>query len=417
MTEYSDLNLPNQTPPEKKEIDTETAGKSLSEALRISFIALKIIMVVIVIFFGFSGFKQVGSEEQALVLQFGKIKGIGEERILQSGLHWVLPYPIEMIVKLPVKKKVNLKVDSFWHSESQRVPEKLNPVWSGYCITRGEKSDDESGNNADNDFNIVHSKWQLTYSISDPERFFKNVYVRDIKPGEISSDIIAEEVLPLIEALVEDAVVDAMVYYTIDEAIVSQDKIPSHVKRVLQKKLDQIASGITADSVQLTDVTWPRQADQAFWAYVRASQVGPRLIAEAKGYSENTLNETTGLNLEQVDQLLKIMHGEVNDPENEEYLWSLMAGSAREKIYKAKAYKTETVETARANADYLNKILPEYNKRPELVLQRIYQDAIEDVLDNVTEKIVIQPSNSTNGRELRIMINRDPSAKKQKDKD
>ena len=69
------------------------AEKSLSEALRISFVILKVIMLVLVIFFLISGFRTVGSDELALVLRFGKIRGVGENRILKPGLHWVFPYP------------------------------------------------------------------------------------------------------------------------------------------------------------------------------------------------------------------------------------------------------------------------------------------------------------------------------------
>ena len=93
--------------------ELDAAGKSLSEALRLSFIILKVIMIVLVIAFLASGFKTVGSDEQALVLRFGKIRGIGEERLLGPGPHWILPYPIDEIVKIPVEKTIPLPVDSF----------------------------------------------------------------------------------------------------------------------------------------------------------------------------------------------------------------------------------------------------------------------------------------------------------------
>ena len=67
-------NQDNKVPQSAKrdtQYDTEldAAGKSLSEALRISFIILKIIMVVLVIIFLASGFRTVGPDEQALVLR------------------------------------------------------------------------------------------------------------------------------------------------------------------------------------------------------------------------------------------------------------------------------------------------------------------------------------------------------------
>jgi hypothetical protein len=72
------------------------------------------------------------------------------------------------------------------------------------------------------------------------------------------------------------------------------------------------------------------------------------------------------------------------------------------------------VENARANADYIESLLPEYRERPELVLQRIYLDAIENILENAEEKFLIQPTKGTKGTEIRVLLNRDPSLKRQR---
>jgi membrane protease subunit HflK len=397
----------------------DAAGSALSEALRISFFVLKIIMVVLVVVFLASGFRMVESDEQALVLRFGKIRGVGENRILGPGLKWVFPYPIDKIIKIPVAKKQNLPINSFWYyqkpeellppSPTTRIqpPAKLNPTIDGYCITRSEEHGQTIAGFTGSDYHIVHCKWQLTYKIDDPERFFKNTYTDDAKPGQSYADVIAKSVKPLLEHLFEDAVVSAMVNYTIDEAISSQDRIPKHVKKLLQEKLDTIESGIAVVSVQLTDITWPRQVDNAFLASIKASQESQKAISQAKGYAENTLNEAAGPIAAQLFEALK---NETTPKEEKELLWSQLAGQAQEKIAGARAYRTKVVETAKANAEYLQKLLPEYRKRPELVVQKIYQDAIEYVLNNVDEKIIIQPSDSKE-REIRLLLNRDPTLK------
>jgi membrane protease subunit HflK len=406
----------------------DAAGKSLSEALRISFIVLKIIMIVLVVVFLASGFRTVEPDEQALVLRFGKICGVGENRILGPGLKWVFPYPIDKIVKIPVAKKQNLPINSFWYYQRPdellppgpttriQVPATLDPVKDGYCITRSEEQSQTIAGLTGSDYHIVHCKWQLTYKIDDPERFFKNTYTDDAKPGQSYADVIAKSIKPLLERLFEDAVVTAMVNYTIDEAISSQDRIPKHVKKLLQEKLDRIESGIAVVSVQLTDITWPRQVDNAFLASIKASQESQKTISEAKGYAENTLNETAGPIAAQLFETLK--DETTREPvlsavegEEKELLWSQLAGQAQEKIAGARAYRTKVVETAKANAEYLQKLLPEYRKRPELVVQKIYQDAIEYILNNVDEKIIIQPTEGTKGREIRVLLNRDPTIK------
>ena len=420
--------MTSQDKKEDKQIpDTEelgVAGRSLSEALRTSFIILKVIMVVLVIIFLASGFKTISSDEQALVLRFGKIRGIGEDRILEPGLvgplpwlHWVLPYPIDEVIKIPVAKKITQPINSFWYFQKKseilsqdsksktRISKTLDPIKDGYCITRGEK---QSQITTDSDYGIVHCKWQLTYKIDDPERFFKNVYVEDVKPGQSYFGVITKSVRPLLQALTEDAIVTAMVYYTIDEAISSQDRIPRHVKRLLQEKLDDIESGITVVSVQLTDITWPRQVDEAFLASIKASQESQKAISEAKGYAENILNEAGGPIAE---ELLSVLNDSSVSEQEKELLWAQVAGQAAEIIAQAQAYRTKVVEVAKANAQYLREILPEYHKHPELVVQRIYLDAIEYILDNADEKMVIQPTEGVKGREIRVLINRDPTIK------
>ncbi|RKY25250.1 MAG: hypothetical protein DRP62_01740 [Planctomycetota bacterium] len=428
MTDETYKNNPNeQEQAQQPESDSgnqplDAAGRSLSEALRISFIILKVIMIVLVVVFLASGFRTVASDEQALVLRFGKIRGVGEGRLLNPGLHWVFPYPIDEIVKIPVAKKVNLAINSFWYYQSQqeilqqegpkkrtRINPKLNPIRDGYCITRSEKQDRVLAGFTGSDYNIVHCKWQLTYQIDDPERFFRNVYTENVKPGESYTDIIVKSVTPLLEKLIEGAVVTAMVNYTIDEAISSQARIPKHVEKLLQEKLDKIESGIMVVSVQLTDITWPRQVDKAFWASIRASQESQKQITEARTYAENILNEAAG---PVAAELLAALRDETVSEQKKELLWLQLAGAAQEKIAQARAYRTKVVEDAKANAEYLKKILPEYRKRPQLVVQKIYQDAIEYILNNVDEKMIIQPTKGTKGTEIRVLLNRDPTIKK-----
>jgi membrane protease subunit HflK len=425
MMEQNRDNNKNLQSQQQRGDQLDAAGKSLSEALSISFIILKVIMIVLVVAFLASGFKTVGSDERALVLRFGKILGVGEERVLGPGPHWVFPYPIDEIIRIPVEKKVNLPINSFWYFQTkeeilegskrkERPPASLNPLQDGYCITRSEKQSDAIAGSDCNDYNIIHCKWQITYQIDDPERFFRNVYAEDVKPGQVYFDVITKSITPLLEDLVEDSVVAAMVNYTIDDAIKSQDRIPKHVARLLQEKLDQIESGIKIVSVYLTDITWPRQVDEAFLASIKASQTSQTAISGARTYAENTLNQAAG---PVAQRLFAALHDKNISDQEKELLWSQLAGAAEEKIAQARAYRTKVVETARANADYLQQLLPEYRKRPQLVIQKVYQDAIEYVLNNADEKFVIQPTQGAKGREIRILLSRDPSLKPKSSKE
>jgi membrane protease subunit HflK len=464
MTEHKDKKIEDQDSQlqgNNKVEELDTAGKSLSEALQISFAILKVIMIVLIVAFLASGFETVGSDERALVLRFGKIQGVGEERLLGPGPHWVFPYPIDEIIKIPVEKKVNLAIDSFWYFQTEseklsgqsrpvRPDQPLDPTTDGYCITRSEKGlavDEDTGqeqedvlnlqfriygrsNDANSvnveledlridsryvgsdgsDYNIVHSKWQLTYQIYDPERFFKNIYVEDVPPGQTYFDVATKNIEPLLRQLFERAVVTTMVDYTIDEAIASKEGIAKNVRDLTQTELEKIQSGIRIISVYLTDITWPRQVNAAFQASISASQTSQKAITEARSYAENTLSEAAG---PVADQLYDALHNDTVTEQQQEQMWQQAAGNAQEVLSNARAYSTEVVETARANADYLQRLLPEYRKHPKLVIQKIYLDAIEYVLEKADEKFVIQPTEGTKGREIRIQLSRDSSIKQE----
>jgi membrane protease subunit HflK len=395
-----------------REDELDVAGKSLVDALRVSFVALKLIMAVLVLLFFVSGIFRIQPNEQALVLRLGKIRGMGQERLLGPGLQWAFPSPIDEIVRIVTKKKQTLAIDSFWYFQREedklkgrkpRPGRTLSPLRDGYCLTRN----DSVAGAGENDYNIVHAKWELTYTIQRPELFFKNIYYNAPAPGQDFSDVVSETLDPLLKAMAEDAIVTTMVNYSITEAIESEPRIPKDVSRLLQSKLDRIESGIQVDSVQISErITWPLQVDGAFQASNKASQTSQRLVTEARAYAEKTLNEAGGPAVEEVLGALK--DPSISGAAREELL-SRLTGTCQEKISLARAYRTKTVETAKADADYLAKLLPEYRKRPRLVLQKLYQDAIEEVLNNADEKIFIQPSVGGKGKELRVLINRDPT--------
>jgi membrane protease subunit HflK len=410
--------------------DLDAASRSLSDALRISFTILKVIMIVLVVGFLASGFRTVETGEKGVVLRFGQI-----QRIVEPGWVWVFPYPIDELIRIPVDKRINLPVNTFWYKETREdilgpgtiprnyFPEKLDPLQEGYCLTRSEEHEAEivppvgpvavAGRTQPlvlqsdgSDYSIVHTKWQIDYQIQSIDLFYRNVYVPDARPGQIYFDVMTQSVTPMLRSVIEDAVVSAMVHYTIDEALQSIDTIPGRVQQVAQQKLDKVNSGILVTSVRLIKAEWPKQVDQAFTESIRASQKSQAAITEARTYAENTLNEVAGLVAKPLYQALT--DASVGDDQREA-LWAQVAGGTRDKIAQAEAYRTSVVESAKANADYLQTLLPEYTKRPELVEQNIYLTAIEEVLANADEKFIVEAWPGTKGHEIRVLVNREPA--------
>jgi membrane protease subunit HflK len=413
MTDLHQTNdkQPSGIPPEQ----LDASARSLTQALHVSFSILKIIMVVLLVVFACSGIFQVQQDEEALRLLFGQIRGPAEDPVLKPGIKFAFPEPIHEIIRIPVKREQSLAIDSFWYFETEQ--EKLNPVKmpvtgpldplrDGYCLTRNDSVEGMTGT----DYNIVHSQWTITYKIDSPRHFFENMFMRDRRPGEDMLEAAAETLEPMLESLASNAIVQTMVNYSIDEAIKSETGIADNVKVILQNKLDQIQCGIGIKDVRANRIVWPRQVEAAFQASTNARQESDGARIDARKYKEKLLTDTGGSEAERILEQLK-QPGLSRD--QQEAKVAELSGKVQSKISEARAYRTKVVEDAKANAEYLQQLLPEYQKHPKLVLQKIYQDAVEQVLANVDEKIVVQPSTEGKSRELRILLNRDPGIKKE----
>ena len=398
---------PSREPLDVNELDT--GGKALANALRVSFVLLKFIMIVLVIAYFASGFYQIEPEWQGLVLRFGKIVGTPQDRVRQPGLDWCWPAPIDEVIKFPVKMQQTVEMGKeFWYiGDENGYPSKtLSPESDGYGLTRNEPLAGVTGN----DYNIVHCKWEIKYHIADIAMFFKNVYIQKLQTGEDFYDVKEKSVDPLIRIFAGDAITSTLVHYNIDDALtISKNAIAEDVQKEIIRKLGTIESGISIDAVLLTSITWPRQVGDAFLASTKAQLDRDKEVTNAKTYADTIINEAGGRNARAIVESLDATDA---NEQQVQLLWDNIAGQAREIVTQAQTYRTRTIESARANAIYLEKLLPEYRNRPELVLQKIYQDAIQDVLLNVDEKIFIQPASGNSPREIRLMVSRDYSPKK-----
>ena len=109
--------------PAPLETSDDAGSQALAEALRSSFAIVKFVMVALVIVFLASGIFQVGPQEKAVMLRFGKTVGTGQQALLGPGLHWSFPYPIDEVVKIPYREiqKVDSTVGWFYMSPAQKA--------------------------------------------------------------------------------------------------------------------------------------------------------------------------------------------------------------------------------------------------------------------------------------------------------
>lgn len=131
----------------------DPAQQSLADALRVSFTILKLIMLVLVVFYLGSNIFNVPTQNTAVRLRFGEVVS---DPLPPGGPHFAMPYPIEQVINIRTSPQTLSLSRQFWFevtdadagktaselADSKQGP--LNPERDGYLIT--------------GDSNIVHTK-------------------------------------------------------------------------------------------------------------------------------------------------------------------------------------------------------------------------------------------------------------------
>ena len=116
-----------------------------------------------------SGIFTVQPQERAIILRFGKPVGTGEKALLNPGLQWGFPAPIDEVVKIPVGKIHTVDSTVGWYATKPELElagtepppgAALSPANDGFTLTA--------------DGNIIHVRATAGYRITDPEIYIFN---------------------------------------------------------------------------------------------------------------------------------------------------------------------------------------------------------------------------------------------------
>ena len=200
------------------------------------------------------------------------------------------------------------------------------------------------------DQNIVDAQLLVQYRIEDLEFFLYRV----VDPDGITIKDAAETSLR--QVVGQRAIDDVL---TIEKEAVQED-----TRLKLQELLDLYETGIEVTEVKLLDVSPPTEVQDAFDDVVRAREDKERIINLADAYKEGQI--------------------------------PVARGDAARLVEAAKAFKETRVAEATGQAERFLSVLEEYRKAPEVTRQRLYLEAMEDVMPGVTKFIV----DSDNGGNL-----------------
>jgi membrane protease subunit HflK len=350
---------------------------ALTKGLHISFVILSCTIAFIIIwYFTFGGYFTVNPQENIIVEHFGKVGNLYKE-----GWHWTFPYPVSTITRIPISKQT-ITLATYWHNadvkaiknEAPAGNNSLVPGKDGYLLT--------------GDANIIHTEWELIYSITDPMKYFlKCLCPSDpVRPDEMLVNPETGKIIgtrgprTLIQSLLEDEVIKITATQKVDSALYKKsfDYMDS-VKRALEKSIEKWDIGVKVENVNLKSKTAPLNTVPAFQEVIEAEQQSATEKQNARAYAVT-------------------IEGEAES-------------DASRIVADAKVYRTEIVANIEAEQIYFKKILVEYKKNPKTMLISLYSDTISKLLENVKEKYIL-PESADGSHEVRIMLNPEPRYQK-----
>jgi modulator of FtsH protease HflK len=352
-------------PPAPPVTPDDAGSQAMAEAFRSSFAIVKMVMVVLVILFLTSGIFQVGPQEQAIVLRFGKPVGTEEQALLGPGLHWAFPYPIDEVIKIPIRQIQSVQSTIGWFAETpeQELTGNLPPPGpslvpgvDGYAITA--------------DRNIIHTQATVYYQVDDPIRA-----VFDFSAGP-DSPLGMAGVSNAVLNVLNNALLYTAAHYGVDQVLYSdvggfQDDVE---QRVIQLA-DQEKLGITIRQCSVHSIP-PRQLQQIFDQVTEARENRNQVLDQAHSYENQATNNADA--------------------------------QASATINEARSASVLYVQSVQADAKAFSDLLPNYKINPDLFKQQELVQAMGQVLTNVQFKGFMPTTAGGKPQDLWLLLNREP---------
>ena len=191
------------------------------------------------------------------------------------------------------------------------------------------------------DENIVDAELIVQYKIKDPIDYLFNFIGPELTLREAS----------------EASLRTVVGRHNIDQALTSGKlMIQEETKELLQITLDKYETGVIVVAVQLQDVSPPKQVIDAFKDVASAKEDKNRMINEAEGYRNDVIPKARG--------------------------------EAQAMIRKAEGFRESRIKRAEGDVAKFKAIVKEYNKAKDVTKERLYLEAMEEILPGIDKYIV-----------------------------
>jgi len=219
--------------------------------------------------------------------------------------------------------------------------EQIRRAEIGYRSDAGDQSVPPESLMLTRDENIVDVGFAVLYRIKDARNYLFRVRDPDLSLRQATESAIRE--------VVGRNVMDFVL--TDGRAVVAEQ-----VRELTQEILDRYETGLLVASVNMQKAQPPNQVRDAFSDAVKAREDEERYKNEARAYAAEILPRARG--------------------------------DANAMLQQAEGYKQRVINEAQGDASRFTSVLDEYSKAPDVTRQRLYLDAMQNVLGNSTKVLL-----------------------------
>jgi len=251
--------------------------------------------------------------------------------VTMPGPRWHIPYPIESAEVVNLEQVRTIEVG---YRSAGDAAARSKELRESLMLT-----DDE---------NIIDLQFAVQYNLKSVEDFLFNN-----RSAESSVRGAAETA---IREIVGKSKMDFALYE-------GREEIAVKAKKLMQEILDRYNTGINVTSVTMQNAQPPEQVQASFDDAVKAKQDLERQKNEGQAYANDIIPKAKG--------------------------------TASRLMAEAQGYRLRVENEAKGNASRFEQILTQYNRAPEVMRDRLYIEAQEQILSSVS-KVFIDQKNSNN---------------------
>jgi regulator of protease activity HflC (stomatin/prohibitin superfamily) len=411
VTRFYDHDEPS--PGGRVPVGYDPAQESLSQALRAGFNVLRVIIVLLLLFYFFSGVFQVNPGQQGLIVRFGELLANTKadspyygRPIFGEGWHFALPDPFDQKIRISGELYKSRILAFCFPLEDKFRDKPLNELNLGEMApSLNALKPGVHGAMLSGDRNLSHGLFAIEYRIVDAAAFVQNI-------GESPTEF--EDTL---RRLAENVIVRTVAGIPVERIIRTQTDetegdFTRTIKRRLKEDLDRLNAGVAIENVEAKTVE-PGMVRQAFLEVVKAKSDLRRDKDEARQEANRILSEAAGPGYQEVlsaiDQYGAAQAVNTDTARLHELRQAIDAklttgeGKVASLLRQAGSRANEIREGVRREYELFTNYRDLYRQYPEMTAVRLWVRMREAVLSSAQNETFFVPD----AGEIEIITNRD----------